>query len=139
MRARVVLALVVACCAPPLGPRAAAQSASPRVVLTIHLGAESFPSNPVLEAGIRDAFSSQSAVKVDYFTEYFETDLFPGEEATLAFTDYLRRKYQGRHVDLVIANSDAVARFVLDHRPELFSDVPVVSAGVVVSDERTRN
>ena len=50
---------------------------------------------------------------IDYFTEYLESDLFPGEEALLVFKDYLRRKYQGRTIDVVIAMTDTSLRFVL--------------------------
>ena len=110
MRARVVvLALAVTLCAPALHTSASAQVVSPRTVLVIHSGAESFPSNPILDAGIRESLASRSDVPIDYFAEYLESDLFPGEQASLAFKDYIRRKYQGRRIDLVIAMTNAGA------------------------------
>lgn len=117
-----------------------AQVASPRTVLTIHSGAESFPSNPLLDAGIRDRLAAGSAdVPIDYLAEYLEADLFPTEAATLAFKDYLRRKYQGRRIDVVIAMTDVALRFVVDHRRELFPDAPVIFFGPAAPDETTRN
>ena len=137
IRAWVVLALVTIPCA---DTSAHAQVASPRTVLTIHSGAESFPSNPLLDAGIRDRLAAGSAdVPIDYLAEYLEADLFPTEAATLAFKDYLRRKYQGRTIDVVIAMTDVALRFVLDHRGELFPDVPVIFFGPAAPDEPTRN
>jgi signal transduction histidine kinase len=138
MRARVVLALAAALYACTRAVPAEAQAASPRTVLTIHSGAENFPANPILDAGIRDRLAD-SDVPIDYFTEYLESDLFPGEEALLAFRDYLRRKYQGRTIDVVIAMTDTSLRFILNHRGELFPDAPVVFFGVAGPGETIRH
>jgi len=135
MRAPVVLALVAIL--GPCPPSAEAQGASPRTVLTIHSGAEDFPANPILDAGVRDRLAG-SDVLIDYYAEYLESDLFPGNEALLAFNDYLRRKYQGRRIDVVIAMTDASLRFALDHRGELFPDAPVIFFGVAGPDEAIR-
>ena len=135
--ASVVLSLATILCA---GARSAdAQVRSSRTVLTIHSGAESFPSNPLLDAGIRDRLAASSGVPIDYLTEYLEADLFPTEAATLAFKDYLRRKYQGRTIDVVIAMTDVALQFVLDHRGGLFPDAPVVFFALAAPDETTRN
>jgi signal transduction histidine kinase len=136
MRALVVLALAATLWA--CTRSAEAQGVSLRTVLTIHAGAESFPSNPVLDAGLRDRLAADSDTPIDYFAEYLESDLFPGEEAVLAFKDYLRRKYQGRRIDLVIAMTDASLRFVLGHRAELFPEAPVLFFGLEGPDEAIR-
>jgi signal transduction histidine kinase len=131
MRPRVVAALAVTLCATALHTSALAQVVSPRNVLVIHSGAESFPSNPILDAGIRETLASRSDLSIDYYTEYYEANLFPGERASLAFKDYIRQKYQGRRIDLVIAMTSAGMRFVLDHRGELFPEAPIVFFGLV--------
>jgi signal transduction histidine kinase len=122
----------------PVCTSAAAQTGSPRVVLTIHLGPETFPSNPVLDAGIREALASRSDVPVNYFAEYLESDLFPGDDASAAFVEYSRQKYQGRKIDVVIASSDPVLRFVLDHRDDLFPKASIVFSGLFIPDEIAR-
>ena len=131
MRARVVLSVAVTLCAPALDANALAEVAPPRNVLVIHSGAESFPSNPILDGGIREALTSRPDLAIDYYTEYLESNLFPGEQASLAFLDYVRRKYHGRRIDLVIAMTHTGLRFVLDHRGELFPDAPIVFFGLV--------
>ena len=136
MRACVVLAVTAMLCAS--NRSAEAQAAPPRTVLTIHSGAESFPSNPLLDAGIRDRLAADSNVPIDYFAEYLEADLFPSEEASLAFTHYVQEKYQGRTIDVVIAMTDTSLRFVLDHRGELFPDAPVIFFGLARPDESVR-
>jgi len=137
--ARIVLALAATLCTSTLCTSAAAQVRSPRVVLTIHSGAESFPANPILDAGIRQVLASHADLPIDYFAEYLESDAFPGEEATLAFSDYIRRKFQGRRIDVVIAITDAVLRFALAHRGELFPDTPIIFLGIAGPDEMIRS
>lgn len=131
MHARVVLALAAMLCTPALHASTGTRLETLRNVLVIHSGAESFPANPILDAGIREALASQSDVPIDYYAEYLESDLFPGEQASLAFLDYVRRKYHGRRIDLVIAMTRPGLRFVLDHRGELFPDAPIVFFGLV--------
>jgi signal transduction histidine kinase len=138
MRARAVLALAVALCACARSMSAEAQSALPRTVLTIHSGSETFPSNPILDAGIRDRLAAGVGGPIDYFAEYLESDLFPGDEALLAFENYIREKYHGRRIDVVIAITDGSLRFVLAHRGELFPDAAVVFAGLEGPDDTMR-
>jgi len=140
MRVRRLVVIVLAGFVPALVPptSVAAQSASRRLVLTLHLGLERFPSNPVLESGIQEALRARTDVPIDYFSEYLQLTEFPGEETAPAFADYLHRKYAGRHIDVVIANSDRVLRFAVDHRAVLFPDAPILYAGVRAPDERIR-
>jgi signal transduction histidine kinase len=135
MRAHVVaLALAAALCASTGGTSASAQAVSPRTVLTITLGAENFPSSPVLDAAIRESLASRPDVPIDYFAEHLESDLFPEEQASPALKDYIHRKFQGRKIDLVIAVTDTSLRFVLDHREELYPGAPVIFSGLVVPE-----
>jgi signal transduction histidine kinase len=115
-----------------------AQTAPPVTVLTIHSGAENFPSNPLLDAGIRDALDSRVDLRIDDFSEYLEDDLFPGAEASLAFKDYIHRKYVGRHIDIVIAITATAMQFALNHRAELFPDAPIVFEATQPPDQITR-
>ena len=121
--------VVAAVCA----ANASAQPA-PRTVLTIHTGAENYPANPILDAGIRDGLQSRPDVRVDYFAEYLEADLFPGEAATAAFRDYLRAKYARRRIDVVITVTSAALEFAIDHRAELFPGAPIVFGALVADD-----
>jgi len=135
---RIVLALSATICAPTFSTSAAAQPGSPRNVLVIHSGAETFPANPLLDAGIREVLASRPDLSIDCFSEYLESDLFPGEQASQVFSDYLRRKYQGRRIDLVIAITDVGLRFALHHRGTLFPDAPIVFTGLAGVDETSR-
>jgi len=105
-----------------------AQAQPDRTVLTIHWGPEEFPGTSVVDAAIREALLSPADVPLRYYSEYLETEEFPSEAASLAFRDYIREKFAGRRIDLVIANSSPALQFALRHRLDLFPDVPIVFA-----------
>lgn len=141
MRLRAGLLLVLATCAvwPVLRIHGDAQSVPPRTVLMIHLGSETFPANPILDAGVREVFAAQSDIRIAYYAEYLESDLFERQEAALALKEYIKRKYADRTIDAVLVNTDRARRFVLDNRAELFGDAPVVFSGLTVPDDAARS
>ena len=51
---------------------------------------------------------------------------FPAKPATLALRDYIRRKFEGRRIDVVVANTTPALQFVIRFREELFPRVPIV-------------
>src|SRR5262245_27406249 len=108
-------------------PVASAQPRSVRTALAVLWSSEDFPANPVMDGAIRRVLLSRPEAPVDYFSEYLESDRFPDESATLAFRDYLQRKYQGRRIDVVLAITDPALQFVLHYRDQLFPGVPVVA------------
>jgi signal transduction histidine kinase len=109
-----------------------------RTVLTIHLGAESFPTNPVIDAAIREALLARATMPIDYFAEYLDEGAVSANEVADALADYIRRKYRGRRIDVVIAITDQSLRFALDRRSDLFPDAPIVSLGLGIVDAQGR-
>lgn len=110
---------------------------SPRTVLAVHWGPPDFPSTPGVNDAIREALSKYDG-PVDFFAEYLESDRVTAEDASSALADYIRRKYRGRRIDVVVAIADPALQFVLQHRAELFAGVPIVYSGVGVPDNRVR-
>ena len=119
-------------------PTVSAQEPSARTVLAIHWGSEDFPTAAVVNASIQRGLRSDPNIQIDYFVEYLESDAFPADAASLALADYIRQKYRGRRIDVVIAIADPALRFVLDHRDELFPDAPIVYSGVAVPEDNSR-
>jgi len=117
-----------------------AQTARAKNVLVIHLGAESFPANPLIDRGIHAAFIAHPEIPISYYAEYFEDEPpTTSSDPSPPFKDYLRRKFAGMPIDVVIASTDRVLRFALTHRAELFPDAPIVFWGLQVPDAATRN
>ena len=107
-------------------------------VLVLHLGAESFPANPLIDRGIHDALVAHPEIPIGYYAEYFESNASTSPDLALAFKDYLHRKFAGIRIDVVIASADPVLRFALAHRAELFPHAPIVYWGLRVPDEAAR-
>jgi signal transduction histidine kinase len=127
---RLMTAAAMALVAPGCPMSAASQPADPsRTVLTIHWGPEDFPGTASVDAAIREALLSSVEPAIHYYAEYLETEEFPSNAALLAFRDYVREKFAGRGVDVVIANSTPALQFALRYREELFPGVPVVFVG----------
>jgi signal transduction histidine kinase len=116
---------------------AAAPSRPARTVLTIHTGAEDFPANPVLDAAIQEALGSRPDAPVTYFAEYVESEQFGEQLASRSLAGYIREKYRGRRIDVVIAVTNTSLQLILDNR-DLFPDVPIVFGGLSVPDESVR-
>jgi two-component system, NarL family, sensor kinase len=101
----------------------AAQFNKPRRVMVLYWYGKDFPTNVDFDRGVQKAFDASG---VEYYPEYFEPNLFPGENQAEAFRDYLRTKYSERKVDVVIAASTVSADFLLKYRGDIFSDAPIV-------------
>jgi signal transduction histidine kinase len=106
-----------------------------RTVLTIHWGSESDRATARLDAAIQRGLLANTGTSVNYFAEYLETEEFPAETASQALRDYIRRKYEGRQIDVVIAVASAALQFALQYREELFPGVPIVFLAVAVPEE----
>lgn len=62
---------------------------------------------------------------LEYYPEYMETTRFQGKSQDF-FRDYLRQKYEGRTIDVVVATADLQLNFLLRYRAELFPNSPLV-------------
>ena len=141
MKTRLAATLVLAATAilaPVTSTPVQAQSPRAKNVLVLHLGAESFPANPLIDRGIHDTFVAHPEIPISYYAEYLESDLITSPDLNPAFKDYLRRKFAGIPIDIVIANTDPVLRFALTYRAELFPDAPIVYLGPAGTGTPTR-
>ena len=96
------------------------------------LGSPSFPGTPALDAAIQDTLVRQTEVPVNHSAEFLESEQFPPETASLALRDYIAKKFQGRRIDLVIANASGALQFALRFRDELFPGAPIVFSAVTI-------
>ena len=120
---RTVLLVLVA-----LAPSAglAQQSASPKRVLVLHWYDRGYTDDIKLDQELHAALESSAPGRVEYYSEYLDTNQFPGEKQALILRDYLRRKYAGVTIDVVIALTNPPLDFLLKYRSELFPHTPIV-------------
>ena len=103
---------------------AAAQRPIKRVLM-IHAGAEAFPGNTRFDEVITKVLYSHPTIEVDYYAEFLEYEEF-GVAADTSLRDYIRMKFRDRPLDALIADGAPAVQFALQHRAELFPDVPIV-------------
>jgi PAS domain S-box-containing protein len=104
----------------------AQQSASPKRVLTLHWYDRGYVDDFKLDRELHAALESSFPGRVEYYSEYLDTNQFPGENQALILRDYLRRKYAGVTIDVLIAITNPPLDFLLKYRGELFPHTPIV-------------
>src|SRR5579864_292958 len=104
----------------------AQQSASPKRVLTLHWYDRGYADDFKLDQELHAALESSAPGRVEYYSEYLDTNQFPGENQALILRDYLRRKYAGVAIDVLIAITNPPLDFLLKYRGELFPHTPIV-------------
>lgn len=105
------------------------QPSQARRVLVLYWYDKDYPLNVATERGFRSALDAERTVAVEYYSEYLESNRFPGTQQEQAFYDYLQQKYAGLPIDVVVASGTGTENFLLQHRRALFSDVPMVFIG----------
>ena len=109
----------------PQGAPAKADEA-PKRILALYWYNKDFPSNGPFDRSLQAVLKSAPAGSIEYYTEYLESDRFPGENQSEALRDYLRQKYASRFIDVVVAVSDVPLDFLLKYRDSLFPKTPIV-------------
>jgi PAS domain S-box-containing protein len=116
-----LLAAGAAAAAPGDGPRPT------RTVLILSSERSDLPSVPDFDRGLRSRLAEPG---IEFFVEYFDFGRFPGDAQADAMARYLRARYAGRTVDVVVAFQESAFEFALARRGSLFPGVPVIGAGV---------
>jgi PAS domain S-box-containing protein len=91
------------------------------------------PGEALFAQSLRTTFATGSAERVEIYNEYLDVSPVREDGFRQLQAEFLRRKYAGRKVDLVIAGLSSGLDFVREHRERIFPGVPVVFAAV---DER---
>jgi signal transduction histidine kinase len=119
-------------------PVASAQAGAPRTVLAIHGGPEFFPGVEAFDRAIRNTLLSSPDVPVNYFAEYLESEELTLATASKALAESIRLKFEGRRIDVLIANTVPALEFVLRLREELYPGAPVVFIAAAVPEAVAR-
>jgi len=82
------------------------------------------------EAIIRATLSKAFRGGVDYYPEFIDATTFQGPEYEAALRDFLRRKYEPRHLDAIIAVGPSAFRFAQANALKFFKGAPIVASTV---------
>jgi PAS domain S-box-containing protein len=96
------------------------------------------PGSILLDRGIRSTFAASFPESLEIHSEYLDVSRFQNPEYQQHLATFLRQKYAGRKVELVIAALAPALDFALEHREETFPGVSVVFCAVDEREVKTR-
>ncbi|MBX9626898.1 MAG: PAS domain S-box protein [Gemmataceae bacterium] len=113
------------------GPAEAAPPADGKLVVVLYSGdTAGSPAVVAADRGFRAVLAGGSAGHVEVRSEYVDTPRPGGPDLGRLQREYLRTKYAGRKVDLLVAVLSPALDFALEHRAELFPSAPLVFCAV---------
>jgi signal transduction histidine kinase len=96
------------------------------------------PGSVLVDRGIRSTFAAGSPEGVEVRSEYLEVSRSQPADYQEHLAEFLRQKYAGRKIDLVIAGLAPALDFALKHREEVFPGVPIVFCALDEREAKSR-
>jgi PAS domain S-box-containing protein len=96
-----------------------------RRILILNEVGSSYPATKIIDEGIQTALQN-SPYQLEFYSEFFDTLLFPDPAAQQEFRDFYIRKYQNRRPDVIITVGPAPLEFMLEVHQRAFSGVPII-------------
>jgi len=96
------------------------------------------PAGVLINQGLRTTFAAASSEEIQIRNEYLDLSRFEDPRHERFLVEYLRQKYAGQKVDLVMAALGSALDFALANRAEIFPGVPVVFIAVDEQELQTR-
>ena len=88
--------------------------------------ADGRPANELTDQSIRTAFAAGAPERIQTRNDYLELSRFQGAEGRKALAEFLRKKYAGETIDLVMSVLGPSLEFALEFRDQIFPGVPIV-------------
>jgi signal transduction histidine kinase len=105
-----------------------------KAILVLHTYGEVSTFRSQFDRALQQTLQRNGLENADVYVEALESYRFPGDRHAALFGYYLGQKYANRKIDVVITIWDRALNYALQHRHELFPDVPLVS---LVTSRRT--
>jgi signal transduction histidine kinase len=99
-------------------------------VLVLYWDNKDVPANLSFDQTFQAGLRAYPGGNVEYYAEYFDSSRFPGERQNELLRDYLRDKYAGMNIDVVVTSVDPPLEFMRKYRAELFPNSPLVFVAV---------
>jgi signal transduction histidine kinase len=104
---------------------AAAPTNEVRRILILNEVGTSYPAIPIINEGIQAALNN-SPYRLEFYSEYMDTGLFPDPADQQEFRDFYLRKYQKRKPDVIITVGPTPLKFMEEMHQRAFPGVPIV-------------
>lgn len=112
---------------PLLQPLSARQVMETSRILVLYSQDKAHPAHELTDRGIRSALRSNALFDVQLYDEYLDVSRFSGHANAHAFAEYLRRKYAGIKIDIIITVYPPAAEFLLREEINVFPGTPIVA------------
>jgi PAS domain S-box-containing protein len=106
-------------------PTVAAPTKGARRILILNEVNPSYPATSIISQGIQTALA-KSPYHLEFYSEYFDTSLFPDPTVQQEFRDFYIRKYQNRQPDVIITVGLSPLKFMTDVHRRAFPGVPII-------------
>jgi signal transduction histidine kinase len=106
-------------------PIGAEPPAEIRHILILNEVGSSYPGIAIINEGIQAALSD-SPYRLEFYSEYMDTGLFPDPAEQQEIRDFYLRKYQKRKPDVIITVGPSPLKFMEEVHPRAFAGVPIV-------------
>jgi signal transduction histidine kinase len=110
----------------------AAETTTPDGVLIIHSNQRAQPATVIIGNVLGSAVTDALLRPVYFFEEYLDIEWVSTEEFAAVQAEFLRQKYSGRNVRVIVADTFASLRFTLKFRDRMLPGVPVVHVSVPI-------
>src|SRR5262245_5098148 len=138
VRRKAALAVTLAACV--LGPLANARASDrPKQVLVLNSTRLDDQFSIVWAREVPKLLGEGLVERVDFYAEYFDFVRFPRPEHESAYLDFLRLKYAGKRIDLLILIGEVAIDFMSRNRNVLFRGTPAVFYSLNPSQSRPAN
>lgn len=99
---------------------------TPKRILLVHDYGQEAAGRAILDQNFNSVIRTTPPGSIEFYSETLELYRFPGESHAALVHDYLRQKYAGIKIDVMVVVFDAPLDFMRRHRDELFPGVPIV-------------
>ena len=113
-------------------PKSGETAAQPKKILLLHTFGPNFEQGAAWSREIQKELNRQSPWPLDIQEQSLVTALDGDDAAEAKFVEYLKALYAQRPPDLIVALGAPAARFVQQHRTDLYPTTPMLLAAVEV-------
>jgi len=127
-----IVVLVVSIGGTTAQPQSGETAAQPKKILLLHTFGPNFEQGAAWSREIQRELNKQSPRPLNIQEQSLVTALNGDDVADAKFVEYLKALYAQRPPDLIVALGAPAARFVQQHRPDLYPTTPMLLAAVEV-------
>jgi PAS domain S-box-containing protein len=109
-------------------PLAAMEPKEAKRILVLYGEGKEHPAHELTDQGLRAAFRSNHLFDVQLYPEYLDDSRFGGAGHARTVADYLRRKYAGIKIEVIITVYPSALELLLSEEGDIFPGVPVVAS-----------